>query len=160
MGKRRVLASVLAGLVTVGLALAPSATAYKIPGKPGSAGGPPTKAKGGSGTSKGGANKIATGAAGFTGSELAAKGKITVKVHVPKAGKLSGKMTARTTKLGSGSATAHKAGTVNLTITFTSAGKAYLNAHNGQAIKVKVTCVFKPKKGKAQTSAATVTLDP
>ena len=81
---------------------------------------------------------------GSTGSELAAKGKITVKVHVPKAGKLSGKMTAATTTLGSGKTTAHKAGDVKLTITFTSAGKAYLNAHNGQAIKVKVTCVFKP----------------
>ena len=160
MGNTKVVVRVLAGMVAICLALAPSAAAYKVPGTAGSPGGPPTKAKGGSAASKGGAHGIATGAAGFTGSELAAKGKITVKVHVPKAGKLSGKMTAATTTLGSGKTTAHKAGDVKLTITFTSAGKSYLNAHNGQAIKVKVTCVFKPKKGKAQTSTSTVTLDP
>lgn len=159
MGNRRAFSLMVAVLVAACLGLAPAAVAYKIPGNPGSAGGPPTKAKGGSGTSKGGATKIADGAAALTGSELASKGSISVTVHVSGAGKLSGKMSAGGTVLGSGSAKAKKAGNVKLKITFTSSGKAYLNAHNGQAISVKVNCTFKPKKGKSSTSTSTVTLD-
>jgi hypothetical protein len=41
-------------------------------------------------------------------------------------------------------------------ITFTSAGKAYLESHAGA--KATITTVFKPTKGKSSTSTTTVTI--
>jgi hypothetical protein len=146
-------------IVIAGLAAAPAAVAYKVPGAPGTPGGKPTAAKGGTGTSKTATKKAATAIAGYTGSELASKGSFTVKVHFPKAGKMSCVASSGSTKLGSGSASDSKAGNKELTVTFSTAGKDFLNAHNGQAIPVSVSCTFKPTKGKTSTSTSKVVLD-
>jgi hypothetical protein len=151
----------IAAVIAVSLALVPAASAYKVPGKPGSPGGPPTKPKGGDGTSKNAGKKVGGSIAGLTGSELAKKGKIVVKVHFPKAGKFTAVLKAGKTKLGQGSSSKVTSGDRNLTVSFSKSGKAFLNKHNGQAIKVTITVTFDPtKKGdKSSTSTSTVTLD-
>jgi hypothetical protein len=140
------------------LALAPVASAYKVPGiPPGKPGGPPTKPKGGNGTSKGAAKAIGKDLAGFTDLELANLGSFTVKLHLPKPGTMLCTVAAGSTPLGAGSATSTKGGKkVNLTVKFTKNGKKFLKAHNGQATTLTVTCTFTPKKGKSATSIATL----
>jgi hypothetical protein len=159
MGNWKVFSRFAAAMVVLCLALAPTALAYSVPGKPGTPGGKPTKPTGGGKATKSGAGKIGTAAAGYTGSELAQKGKISVSIKVKKAGTLSGTMKAGTTLLGKGSAKATKAGKVDLTITFSSSGKSYLNKHNGKAIDVTISVTFKPKSGASTTSISTVVLD-
>jgi hypothetical protein len=156
MRKRCTLAAVGALLV---VALVPAANAYNIPGTPGSPGGPPTKAKGGSSTSKSVVSKVAVGIAGNTGSELASLGSFKAKVKFPSAGKITCQATSSGTSLGSGSVTSKHAGSATLDVKFTTGGISFLNSHNGQAIPVSLSCTFKPKKGKSSTSTATVTLD-
>lgn len=147
------------------LAIAPAsvASAYVIPTIPkGKPGGPPTTPKGGKGSSKKPTTKVGNKIAGYTGSELAKMGSVTVTVSFPSAGTIACTLKAGSTLLGSGKATAKKAGSKPLKVTFSSTGKAFLNAHNGKAIKVTVSCSFNPtKKGKKTSkSTSTVTLYP
>lgn len=149
---------ICATLLSVGsLILASSAVAYKIPGVPkGQAGGPPTKPKGGGSTTKAGASKLGTALAGNTASELAKIGHFTVKIRVTGAGMLAGAAKSGSTALGSGSATTTTSGPVSLTLTFSSAGKAFLNAHAGKSVTIIVSLSFTPKKGKAKTSTVKI----
>lgn len=147
------------------LVIAPAsvAAAYVIPTIPkGKPGGPPTTPKGGKSSSKNPTKKVGKKIAGFTGSELAKKGSVTVTVRFPSAGTIGCQLQAGGTLLGSGKTTAKKATSKPLKVTFTSTGKAYLNAHNGQAIVVKISCSFNPKKKgkKTSKSTSTVTLYP
>ena len=158
-GTRAVASRISAALLIAGLAVAPAALAYKVPGAPGTPGGKPTAPKGGSGTSKTATKKAATAIAGYTGSELANKGSFTVKVRFPKAGMMTCVASSGSTKLGSGSASDGRAGSKELTVTFSSGGQSFLNAHNGQAIPVSVSCTFDPTKGKSSTSTSKVVLD-
>ncbi len=158
MGNRRIALTVATAVAA--FAVVPVASAYVIPGPPGTPGGPPTTATNGTGTSKGATNKVAKDAAGFTAGELAGKGSLDVKVHFPKAGKMTCGISAGSTKLGSGSTKASKAESKHLNVNFSSSGDGFLNAHNGDAVKLTVSCKFKPNSGTSSRSTATVVTDP
>jgi hypothetical protein len=110
----------------------------------------------GTGTTKGSTKKAGQQIQHTTGTKLAAKGDLSIKVHFPKAGKMTGKLVGGGKTLGTGSVSATKAGDKTLKIVFNSFGKTWLASHAGS--KVTLTITFKPKKGKTQTSSTTVKL--
>jgi hypothetical protein len=109
----------------------------------------------GTGTTKGSTKKAGQTIQKTKGSTLASKG-LSIKVHFPKAGKITGTVKGGGKSLGTGNVSATKAGDKTLKITFSTAGKAWLTTHSGS--KVTLTLTFKPTKGKSQTSSTTVTL--
>lgn len=134
----------LSMLCVVGaIALAPAAEAYKVP--------PIT---GGSKTSQKSTKSVAKGLQSKTGKKLA-KG-LTVEVHFPAAGTMSCTVKGGGKKIGSGKASATKAGGKKLKITFTGSGKSFLKTGAGK--NVTVSCTFKPTSGKSSTSSVTVKL--
>jgi hypothetical protein len=157
MALGKYVARIAALCIAATLAFVPVAGAYKLPKPPGSPGGPPNKPKGGTTTTKGVTTKVGNDLAGFTDTELAKLGKVTVNFFFPGPGTVSCTVKAGNTKLGAGTATATKTkGTKKLTITFSSSGKTFLKNHNGKSTTLTISCTFKPKKGKSATSTTTL----
>lgn len=157
----RVAALCAAVCIAATFAFVPAAGAYKLPKPPGSPGGPPKAPKGGSKTTKSVTTKVATDLAGFTDSELAKLGKVTVNFSFSGPGTVSCTVTSGKTKLGFGSLkSTKKASNKKLTIKFSSSGVKFLKKKNGKATTLTVSCTFKPKKGKSVTSTTTLKTDP
>ena len=145
--------------IALGLTVVPVAGAYNVPGPPGTPGGQPTNAKGGSSTSKSLTKAAAVAFAGYTGLEVALRTP-TVKFKFPAAGKVS--CIAGVTgvlNFGSGSASNDSKGSKTFNINLSNNGRTYLYDHNGQAISLDVKCSFVPKHGRSSTATSTVVLD-
>jgi hypothetical protein len=155
--RRSWISAVTALLAVLGLMFAASAVAYTTPRPPGSPGGPPTKPKTGSAPTKKAVSTVATKAAALTAAEVAAKGKFSTPFTTAKAGVLTGTIKSGSTLLGSGTKSFKKKGTGTLVIKLSPSGIAFLNAHNGKAIKLTFTLVFTPVQGTVKTSTVTVT---
>jgi hypothetical protein len=115
---------------------------------------PIPKPSGGNTSTKGAASKIGSALESKTGKALS-KG-VSISVKFPAAGTMVCTVNGGGKTIGSGKATSKKAGSKNLKLTFTSAGKKFLTSNAGK--KVKVICTFTPKKGKSQTSTTSVKL--
>lgn len=170
-GKRSTIAVVAALCTGLGLTAVPLASAYSVPGPPGTPGGQPTAATGGSSASRSATHKAANALAGYTPLELS---KLSPKVTLPSTiapailgmgadstaratsfAKVSCSVNVRKSELGSGSA---RNGAKSFRIQFTKHGVQYLRAHNGTAVSLAVKCTFVPKHGKKSTSTAKVVL--
>ena len=142
MGKHIARLSMLC--VTAAIVFASSAGAYTVP-----------KPSGGNGSSKGPTKAVAKQLQNKTGGKLAASG-IRLKVHFPKAGRISCGVTGGGGQIGAGTRTAKKRTFKFLKIVFTSTGKTFLKTGAGKT--VTVTCDFKPVTGKSSHSSVTVKL--
>lgn len=117
----------------------------------------PTPPKGGDGTTKTAATKLAGQLAGKNGTTLAKKGSISHDVTVPKGTTVTVTIfevvNGKTIVIGTGTAT--KSGL--LKITFSKAGKAFLKAHPTTTLSVSATeSKGKGKKKHTTTSTSTV----
>jgi hypothetical protein len=164
-----VVAALGAGL---GLTVVPLASAYEVPGPPGTAGGQPTAATGGSSASQSETETAATALAGYTALELS---KLSPKVTLPSTdgtqvtrgfgadsaartgsfAKVSCTVGIRKSKIGQGSA---RSGAKSFRIHWTNHGRQDLRKDNGKALALSVKCTFVPKHGKKSTSTSKVVL--
>ena len=155
-GKRFLILAALCPVV--GLAAAPLAAAYTVPGAPGTPGGKPTAPVGGTSGSKGATATAGTAIAGYTGLELALRTP-SPKIYFPSAGAMNCTLAAGKIGLGTGNATKDRKGSKNLNVYLSNNGRTYLYNHNGTAIAITVTCQFVPRHGKTSKSSSTVVTD-
>jgi hypothetical protein len=173
-GKRRIIAVVTALSAGLGLTVVPLASAYSVPGPPGTPGGQPTDATGGSSASQSETHTAATALAGYTALELS---KLSPKVTLPSSvgtsarairpigadsatralsyKKVSCAVNVRKSEIGSGSA---RNGARSFRIHFTKHGRQYLRQHNSTPTTLTVKCTFVPKHGKKSMSSSKVVL--
>jgi hypothetical protein len=172
-GKRSTIAVAAALCTGLGLAAVPLASAYTVPGPPGTPGGQPIDPTGGSDASQAETLTAATALAGYTPLELS---KLSPKVTLPPPAdapnlatlgigadsartgsyaKVSCLVSAHKSEIGSGSA---RNGAKSFRIHFTKHGRQYLRTHNGSKVSLAVKCTFVPKHGKKSTSTSKVVL--
>lgn len=158
--------------IGAGLTAVPLASAYEVPGPPGTSGGQPTAPTGGSSASQDATHTAATALAGYTALELS---KLNPKVTLPSTtnapaargigarsaastvsyAKVSCSVNVRKSKIGSGSA---RNGAKSFRIHFTKHGRHFLRSHNAIALSLAVKCTFVPRHGKKSTSTSRVVL--
>jgi hypothetical protein len=138
--------------------LASAAGAYNIPGtKPGTPGGPPTKP-----TPKGPAPKTAIGRenraaaeraahslgvalAGLTNLELADHGPFTIRIDLPKPGKVDCGVFNANFDFGNSAKVYGSGGGHQFEYNFTIHGEATLKDFEGKHLRLGITCSFRPK---------------